>query len=849
MRFTSRGAPFLALALLTLAAAPRVGVAYAQQPEADGRISGRVVEEDSGVAIEGAQVLLRELGRSDVTGSDGRFALEGLPPGRYTLDVRVPRGAEVSRRVEVAAGGESAVELALATAPLELAGVTLLVDRFRLVDALEEVPGSAHVLDEEDLRFQHLLFDDAHRVLRQVPGVNVQEEDGFGLRANIGLRGTGSERSSKITVMEDGVLAAPAPYAAPAAYYFPLIGRMEAIEVRKGSSQIKYGPHTTGGALNLVSSAIPADLEASGLLEGGAHETGKLHAKAGATHRNFGWLVETYQLRTDGFKELDGGGDTGFDLADYLVKLRLNTDGEAPTYQELELKLGLTDEVSDETYLGLTESDFRSDPFRRYAGSQEDVMDADHRTVQLRHVVRPSARVDVTTVLYRNDFSRSWYKLNDVNGKSLSSILEDPPAAAVSSPAAASASDTGGGGGGAAFPAELAILRGATSEPGALRVRNNNRDYYAQGVQTVLGFQLSRDGILQELELGARYHRDQEDRLQEDDAYRMIDGRMVLTAEGAPGSQDNRVGDAEAWAFFVQDRITLGRWTVTPGLRFEDIAFTRMDFAKDDPGRSRGATDVREHGVSALIPGLGATLELDSGLSLFGGVHRGFGPPGPSADEETEPEESVNYELGARLARGALSAQAVAFLNDYENILGAATLSSGDAGTGDLFNGGEVDVHGLELSVDADVARAVGVGPGLPVRLAYTYTQAEFASSFESEFDPWGTVSAGDDLPYLPEHQLFASAGVARDGWGVSLTANAVGETRTVAGRGPIPEGEGTDGYLVFGLAGELALAPWSRLVAGVQNLPDEEYVVSRRPAGARPGLPRTLVGGLRFTF
>ena len=95
-------------------------------------------------------------------------------------------------------------------------------------------------------------YTDLNQVISMAPGVYVREEDGYGLRPNIGIRGATAERSQKITIMEDGVLIAPAPYSAPAAYYITNAARLHALEVLKGPASIQFGPHTVGGAVNLV---------------------------------------------------------------------------------------------------------------------------------------------------------------------------------------------------------------------------------------------------------------------------------------------------------------------------------------------------------------------------------------------------------------------------------------------------------------------------------------------------------------------------------------------------------------------------------------------------------------------
>ena len=691
-------------------------------------------------------------------------------------------------------------------------------------DRRKTIPGSVSYIDKEQLDRQS--HTDIHRVLSQVPGVIFTEEEGYGLRPNIGMRGTGTERSSKITVMEDGVLIAPAPYSAPSAYYFPTVARMEAIEIRKGSSAIQQGPFTNGGVINLLSSSIPSDFGGSINVSAGGDALRRGGVRIGGATERFGWLAEAYDQETDGFKKLDNGANTGHHLQDYMVKLRFNSGAAVRRFQALELKLGRTGQQSDETYLGLTQSDFDRTPNRRYAASAEDVFDSDHDQVQLRYFLRVNKRFDLTATVYRNDFFRNWRKLQSVQGSGLAEVLDDP----------------------ASNPTQIAILRGdIDSAADELAVRNNRRDYYASGLQVIGGF---HPGGGHTVEVVVRYHEDEEDRFQEEDLFAMISGRMERTTFGTPGSQSNRISSAQALAFSAQDTIVRGNWTLTPGVRYEMIDFRRDNFGGSDPDRTGVNLARTTSSVDVFIPGFGVSYDLGAGSRLFGGVHRGFAPPGPGADDRADPEESVNYEVGYRLSRSLFDVEAVVFFNDYDNLLGADTLSSGGSGSGDTFNGGEVVAYGFETVLGYDPGRARGWAVGLPLSLSYTFTEAEFRTSFASGFGGWGDeVTAGDELPYLPNHQGSIGAGFVHRRASAFVNVGYLAESRTRPGQGPIPVDESTDARWLVDLSGNVYLPHNLRIFAHVRNLTDESYVVARRPAGLRPGLPRTASIGLGWDF
>jgi Fe(3+) dicitrate transport protein len=823
---TPQVGPLLLGVIFLLALPPTL---LGQSGEGDtGRIEGRIVSSEDGAPVPGASIQLDGLDRTVGSDRGGYFYLRRVPAGTVRVSVGRLGFASQSVEVEVAPEGRTSVEVSLSPQPVGLDPIVARARRTRMVGDplnLNAIPGSAHFLSLQDLDAERLAFDNVHEMLRRIPGVNIQDEDGYGLRPNIGMRGTGVERSSKVTLMEDGILIAPAPYAAPAAYYFPVAARMEGIEVRKGSSQVRYGPRTIGGAINLVSASIPDRPSFRLDTQGGGDRSMKGQLRAGDSGDHFGWMVETYQIGTDGFKELASGNDTGFRVSDYLAKFRLNTDREAPRYQEVELKVGYHDELSHETYLGLTQEDFSATPLLRYPASEPDRMDTEHTQLNLRHFFQPRRNLDITTSVYRHGFDRNWYKLQSVQGTSIANVLAAP----------------------GSFPQELAILKGSDSEADAFRVRANNRSYLSRGVQSLVGLRMDRGRVTHDLEFGVRLHQDEEDRFQWEDGYQMLGGTPVLTSEGTPGAQANRVSGARALSLHAQDEIEIGRLTLVPGARWEHIRLTRTDYSTEDPDRS-APSDVRELTVSSVIPSLGATLAVTPSFHLFGGVHKGFGPPGPGAAEETRPEESVNYEVGSRLRSRGLALQLTGFFSDYRNILGEATLATGDSGVGRLFNGGEVHTLGIETSLDYDLAAPLDLPVRLPFSLAYTYTRATFQTAFRSDFGPWGTVERGDHLPYLPTHQGSGSLAIEEGDWRVSVTGRGASAMRTRAGQGPVVELESTDRHLILNLQGEYTLPTAGDVAihAGVQNLADHRYVAARRPAGALPGLPRTLFIGVR---
>jgi len=698
----------------------------------------------------------------------------------------------------------------------------------------QRIAGSAHYIGSDKLA--QFAYSDIQRIAREVPGVAIQIEDGYGLRPNIGIRGVATERSGRITLLEDNVLIAPAPYSAPSAYYFPTVGRLSAIEVVKGPAAITQGPYTIGGALNMVSTPIPTAMSGNIVTEAGENSTYRVHATyGGRSESGFGFLLETHQWQSDGFQDIDrSDNNTGLDVEDYTVKLSYAPSDSA---HAIELKLQSTQQNSNQSYLGLTDRDFDNSAFRRYGISALDNIETEHEQQILRYSYDISDSFDVSVTAYNNEHQRDWFKTEgiDIDG---SSSAEDFDRTSWANVLQAINSGTSLGG---LNPDQLqSILDGSSdTAPGSIQLRSNKREYFSRGVQVGLNFSGMIGNSLHDLEFGIRLHEDEEDRLQRNSNYSQNNGELALDDLGILGNAGNRVQQAQALAIHIHDNIQLGDWTLSPGLRYEDIEQKRTRFAE---GELRTFRDSRQNDTQVFLPGLGILYQVNDSLSVLGGAHKGFTAPSnsPNVDEET----AINYELGFRYQNGSLSTELIGFMSDYDNILGECTSSSGsDCTIGDAFNGDAATVAGLELLVSANLARSSSYR--VPVSLSYTLIDGEFDTDI-ADTDFFGSVSKGDPLPYLPENQFLASVGFEKNNWAAYLSGNYVDEVCVRASCGAF---EKTDNTFTVDISANYQFSRALNFYARVENLTSEEDILGRQPYGARPNKDRTVTAGLRFNF
>ena len=672
-------------------------------------------------------------------------------------------------------------------------------------DRMATIPGSASVVTREELDASRVFT--VNEAMRKVPGIYVRDEEGFGLRPNFGIRGLNPTRSAKMLLLEDGLPLSFAPYGDNASYYHPPVERFERIEVLKGSGQILFGPQTVGGVVNYVTPGVPPELAGTFALRGGSRGFRDAHVEIGdRLAGGTGWLAHATWKESDGVRE-----NMRFDVADLNLKVEQPL-GEA---QSLVLRSSYYDEHSHVPYSGLTLAEFTANP--RANPFVHDELDVYRWAAAATHAWQGAGR-ELKTSVYYTYFNRDWWRQSS-NSSQRPNDSSDPAC---------------GG---------LANLSTTCGNEGRLR------QYWTAGVEPRFTIEAPLFGTQSETVLGARAHFEHQYRVQANGD--TPDARASGTGANG-GIRENNDRDIEALAAFWQTRLDFGRASITPGLRYERIDYSRENFLNGARGTSE---------LSQWIPGLGATFGVREGVVLFAGAHRGFAPPrvedvvsATGGSVELDAESSWNYELGVRAeARPGLTLEATAFRLDFENQIVPASVAGGIGAT--LTSAGRTLHQGGELALAFDTQSLVPARYGLDARLAYTWlADAEFRGARMSSVPGFANVSvAGNRLPYAPEHIANLAVGIDLPGRvrlqvDGSYTSSAFADDLGSVAIDPSGQRGRIGSYTVWNATAECAFGDGFSVFASAKNLTDELYVADMT-RGLIPGHPRLLQAGVEYRF
>lgn len=610
--------------------------------------------------------------------------------------------------------------------------------------------------------------------ISRIPGVNAPENNGTGshdMAMNIGLRGLNPRLTSRSTVLIDGIPLPFAPYGQPQLSFAPItLGNLDAVDVIRGGGAVRYGPQNVGGIINFVTRRIPNQFAASVSLQS-SFFTG---SSQGSPKTSANAMLGTTLDSGLGFAVLYSG-TRGKDWREHS-KTQIDDLILKARYQNgAHTVHGMVQRYEGEADMpgGLSVADYQRDPWQSTRPHDRFWGHRNLYTAGYEYV--PNAQQRFSIQAFRTETLRSGY-LDQGN-------------------------------------------TGLTLSP---------RDYSVDGIETRFSQGLQWGGVRHEIGVGHRYVSESSEELRY---------KVPLSLGRNPTSSDpfdrHTKGDTKANAFFVDDRISVGAWTIVPGLRYERIR----------SGQSNLINGKRDDvSYNTLLPALNVTYALSDQWNLYASADSSFGTVQYSkmstavTSGSAKPEKGRAYEIGTRYDDGSLQLAAGLFLINFSNQYDS------NQTTNSVYARGKTRHQGLEASVAYDLGSLDGSLRGLSVYGNYAYVDARIVESGPNK---------GNKLPFSSKHRLTIGADWRSGPWtagfsGIAQSSQFADNANTVAesargNNGRIP------GYMVWNLQGSHTLKAGGSdltLGAGVRNLFDKRYYTRSfddNNSGIYAGQPRTV--------
>lgn len=785
--------------------------------------SGKITDE-AGVVLKGIHVALEGTGYATVTDHDGRFILESVKQGRYVLTASGIGFQTLKESVTVSAEAESLL-LKMKVQSYPVPTVEILASNDRLFSS---VPGSLSLIPARQI--QNIQPVSGNEIMRQSPGLNVVDEEGLGLRTNIGIRGLDPDRSRTVLMLEDGVPVALAPYGEPEMYYTPAIERMSGVEVLKGSGSILYGPQTIGGVINYQTIDPPQRPEGffKTTVGGKGYFTGMLGY--GTSFGKTGIQINFLRKQADEF------GATYLRLNDLTSKIVFQITDKS----SLGVKLGVYNEVSNSTYIGLTQPMYEQGGMDFEQMAPHDRLNIRRYSLSLSHKYQVKKNLRVITTAYGYTTTRDWMR-QDFTYSSFDDDGNPNP-----------------------LPSNYSGVTwgDSTIDGGAIYMRNStgnrNRSFEVAGVEPRVQYDFNTGNVAHQFTGGVRflYERAYEQR---------INGSKADAISGTIAEDEIRTG--YGYSAFVHDKLQLTRsLSFTAGVRMEYFDYERDirrgKFDINGTSSTRDTIVVSGSDVVGIIPGAGFNLNITTQLNLFAGVHRGFAPPrvkdaisSEGEAYELDAELSWNYEAGIRMEPLKwMQLEVAAFMMDFENQVIPVSESSGGTGSG-LVNGGRTNHTGFEAGININTREIKQSKYHAELRAGMSYVKSVFAADRYIGGTDNGENIKDNFTPYAPEWNANGTLSLHSPfGLSLILAGNFVSDQFTDEVNSVEPSNDGRTGLIeshyTFDSGVKYTMSKINTVFSlSVKNITDERYIASRRPQGIRVGMPRMVFGGVKVNF
>ncbi len=307
--------------IITLLLLLITGQAMAQLPC---RISGKIIDAETGESLAGANMLVENLNRGTTTDSTGYFQFSNLAHGIYTISASYI-GYQVQKvRVYLSTAKETSLTLALS--PIILPGQSIVVTATRALEG--KTPVTFTNFSAQQIEQNHTIGD-IPMMLSQMPNSYSYslsgDETGYSF---LKIRGFDQKRI--------GVMINEIPLNDPEdqqVYWVDLPDLAEStedIQVQRGVGNSIYGSATFGGSINLNTEIFASEREIKITMGGGSYNTRKFLAeyKSGLLQNTYAVYGRFSRILSDGYRRNSASDLTayflGFERYDRNMVTRLN---------------------------------------------------------------------------------------------------------------------------------------------------------------------------------------------------------------------------------------------------------------------------------------------------------------------------------------------------------------------------------------------------------------------------------------------------------------------------------------------------------------------------------------------